>query len=311
MSQAVVSCLFLLSASTFAQSVSREAPSSQRRTVIAASLLLDGKGAVRTNTRIAIEGSKIVAIGPKVGPVDYNLRGLTVLPGWIDSHVHISSGFGQDGKFVGGDGTPADVAFRHASNAWATLMAGFTTVQDMGSSHVVPLREATANGMLPGPRVLTAIAALGAPAGTTADVRAYIRTQKAAGADLIKIYASGGMRTGKMTLTQEQVDAACDEANKQGLRTLVHAFREAVRAATIAGCTQIEHGVGATDEDLKLMAAKGTYLDPQAGLLWECYLENASRSGRPARSLGRGRLFHAISGSKATPMAGRTEIRAG
>ena len=73
------------------------------------------------------------------------------------------------------------------------------------------------------------------------------------------------MRAG-MTLSQEQLNAACDEAKKQGLRTLVHAFRDAVRAATLAGCTQIEHGVGATDDDLKLMAEKGTYLDPQAGL---------------------------------------------
>lgn len=60
-----------------------------------------------------------------------------------------------------------------------------------------------------------------------------------------------------MTLSQEQLSAACDEARRQGLRTLVHAYREAVRAATIAGCSQIEHGTGATEEDLKLMAEKG------------------------------------------------------
>jgi len=72
-----------------------------------------------------------------------------------------------------------------------------------------------------------------------------------------------------MALSQEQLSAACDEAKKQGLRTLVHAYGEAVRAATIAGCTQFEHGLGATDEDLKLMAARGTFFDPQAGLLME------------------------------------------
>src|SRR4029434_10368222 len=99
--------------------------------------------------------------------------------------------------------------------------------------------------------------------------------------DLIKIYASGGLSSGGMTLSQEQLNAACDEAKKQGLRTLVHAFREAVRAATVADCTQIEHGVGATDDDLKLMAEKGMYLDPQAGLLWQKYVLTASHIPGP------------------------------
>lgn len=71
---------------------------------------------------------------------------------------------------------------------------------------------------------------------------------------------------------QEQLNAACDEAKKLGLRTLVHAYKDAVRAATLAGCTQIEHGTLATDDDLKLMAQKGTWLDPQAGLVMENYL---------------------------------------
>lgn len=100
-----------------------------------------------------------------------------------------------------------------------------------------------------------------------------MRKQKAAGADLIKIYVSGGMTRGTMTMSQEQLNAACDEAKKQGLRSLVHAFRDAVRAATLAGCTEVEHGLGASDDDLKLMAERGTYLDPQAGLLLETYLE--------------------------------------
>jgi imidazolonepropionase-like amidohydrolase len=75
-----------------------------------------------------------------------------------------------------------------------------------------------------------------------------------------------------MTLSQEQLNAACDEAKKQGLRTLVHAYKDAVRAVAIAGCTEIEHGTMATDDDLKLLAEKGTYLDPQAGLVIENYL---------------------------------------
>lgn len=282
MRHVVAPYLLLLSILSSAQSISREESTSNQRTVIAAGILLDGKGGVRSNTRIAIEGSRIATVGPITGPVDYDLRSFTVLPGWIDSHVHITSSFGKDGKFAGGDGTTNEDAFRHSSNAWATLMAGFTTVQDMGSPGAAALRDATASGLIPGPRILTAVAPLGAPVGTPEDVRAFVRKQKNAGADLIKIYASGGMRQGKMTLSQEQLNAACDEARKQGLRTVVHAFREAVRAAALAGCSQVEHGVGATDEDMRFMAAKGTYLDPQAGLLWENYLLNASRfAGTP------------------------------
>src|SRR5262245_64054785 len=80
-----------------------------------------------------------------------------------------------------------------------------------------------------------------------------------------------------MTLSQEQLDAACDEAMKLGLRTRVHAYKLAVRAATQAGCNQIEHGTMASDDDLKLMAEKGTYRDPQAGLVVENYLLNKER----------------------------------
>jgi imidazolonepropionase-like amidohydrolase len=147
------------------------------------------------------------------------------------------------------------------------------------------MRDAIAKGLLPGPRILTAIEPLtgrGEQTGTPDEIRAYVRKQKEAGADLIKIYASGGMRQGRMTLSQEQLNAACDEAKKQGLRTLVHAYRDAVRAATLARCTEVEHGLGATDDDLKLMAEKGTYFDPQAGLLLETYLLNKDKyAGAP------------------------------
>ena len=80
-----------------------------------------------------------------------------------------------------------------------------------------------------------------------------------------------------MTMSQEQLNAACDEAKKQGLRTLVHAYRDAVRGAVLAGCTEIEHGLGASDDDLKLMAERGIYLDPQAGLLLENYIQHKDK----------------------------------
>ncbi len=195
--------------------------------------------------------------------------------------MHITWSFGRDGKNAGADETTQDAAYRSASNARLTLLAGFTTVQSVGSPTDLPLRDAIARGLLPGPRLLTAVEPLfgrGAQTGTPDEIRAFIRKQKAAGADLIKIFASQSIRQGgAMTLSQEQLDAACDEAKRLGLRTLVHAYKEAVRAATLAGCTEVEHGTMATDDDLKLMAAKGTYLDPQAGLVIENYLANKER----------------------------------
>jgi imidazolonepropionase-like amidohydrolase len=284
-SEIILTMVGILGLNAPAQQASPQTPAPPKRIVIAASAVLDGKGHVLRDARIVVEGSKIVSIEPnaihsnndtKVEPVDYDLRGLTVLPGWIDAHVHITWSFGPDGKNAGQGGTTPEASYAAASNAWLTLMAGFTTVQSVGSSADIPLRDAIAKGLLPGPRILTAaepIMGRGEQTGMPDEIRAFVRKQKAAGADLIKIYASGGMTRGTMTMSQEQLNAACDEAKKQGLRTLVHAFRDAVRAATLAGCTEVEHGLGASDDDLRLMAERGTYLDPQAGLLLATYLE--------------------------------------
>jgi imidazolonepropionase-like amidohydrolase len=253
----------------------------KKRVVIAAKMLFDGRGKVLRDTRIVVEGSKIVALDPKAMPVDYDLRDFTVMPGWIDSHVHITWSFGEDGKNAGADETTQFAAYQAESNAWRTLMAGFTTVQSVGSPTDVPLRDAIAKGEIPGPRILTAVEALegrGEKTGTLDEIRAFVRKQKAAGADLIKIFASASIRQGGgMTLSQDQLNAACDEANKQGIRTLVHAYKDAVRVATLAGCTEIEHGTLADDDSLKLMAEHGTYFDPQAGLVIENYLANKQR----------------------------------
>jgi len=252
----------------------------RERIVLAASTVFDGKGHVLHDTRIVIEGSKIVAIYPKAGPVDYDLRGLTVMPGWIDAHVHIGWTFGKDGKNGGPAGTEREAAYQVASNAWVTLMAGFTTIQSLGSPADIPLRNAIADGALPGPRILTSVEPLmgqGEKTGTPDEIRAFVRKQKGAGADVIKIFANYSVRRPEMALSQDQLNAACDEAKKLGLRSLVHAYKDAVRAATLAGCTQVEHGVLATDDDLKLMASKGTLLDPQAGLVWENYLLNKEK----------------------------------
>lgn len=252
-----------------------------KRIIVAASTVLDGKGHVLRNTRIVVAGDKIIAVDAKAGPVDYDLRGLTVLPGWIDAHAHITWSFGPEGKNGGAGRTTQEAAYAAAENAWATLIAGFTTIQSVGSPTDIPLRDAIAKGLLPGPRILTAVEPLngrGPQTGTPDEIRAFIRKQKNAGADLIKIFASQSIRQGGgMTLSQDQLNAACDEAKNLGLRTLVHAYKDAVRAATLAGCTQIEHGTLATDDDLKLMAARGTFLDPQAGLVIENYLLNREK----------------------------------
>src|SRR5437667_8738741 len=148
----ILCILSSLGAGAVAQRIPSQAPAQSKRIVIAASVILDGKGRVLHNTRVVIEGSKIVAIDPKAGPVDFDLRGLTVLPGWIDAHVHITWSFGKDGKNAGAGGTTPEAAYQAASNAWVTLMAGFTTVQSVGNANDVPLRDAMAKATLPGSR---------------------------------------------------------------------------------------------------------------------------------------------------------------
>jgi imidazolonepropionase-like amidohydrolase len=259
-------------------------PVPHKRIVIAASTWLDGKGHVLKNARIVVEDSKIVAVdrnvGPKAGPVDYDLRGFTVLPGWIDGHVHITWSFDKNGKTIGQGMATPEAAEQAKANAFATLLAGFTTVQSVGNPADIELRNAIAKGKLRGPRILTSAEPLfgqGEKSGTPDEIRAFVRKQKAAGADLIKIFAASSVRRPDMLLSQEQLNAACDEAKKNGMRTLVHAYKDAVRAAAVAGCTQVEHGVLATDDDLKFLAQRGTWLDPQAGLVLENYILNKEK----------------------------------
>lgn len=285
MTFAKITGLLLVLAFCVVHNGSSRVPGQPKRIVIAASVLLDGQGHVLKDTRIVVDGNRIVAIDPNAGPIDYDLRGLTVLPGWIDSHVHITWSFDQNGKNQGAGVTTPQATLAAAANAWATLMVGFTTVQSVGSPNDVPLRDAIAKGELAGPRILTAVQPLlgqGAASGTPDEIRAFVRKQKEAGADLIKIFAANSVRHPEPTLSPEQLSAACDEAKKLGLRTLVHAYKDAVRAAAVAGCTEVEHGALATDDDLKVLVQKGTWLDPQAGLVLENYLLNKEKfAGTP------------------------------
>jgi imidazolonepropionase-like amidohydrolase len=246
---------------------------------IRAARVLDGRGQVMRDTVVTVRDGRITAVGARPGPVAIDLGAATLLPGFIDTHVHIGWHFGPDGRYVAGREDPAIAALYGAENAYVTLMAGFTTVQSVGSASDKPLRDAIARGILPGPRILTSLGQISGPKMTPQEIRAAIQKLKAEGADLIKIFASASIRDGGTpTLTQEQVDAACAESRAQGLRSMVHAHSpEAMMRAARAGCTVVEHGALATAEAFKLMAEKGVWFDPNIGLVTQNYLENRAR----------------------------------
>jgi imidazolonepropionase-like amidohydrolase len=201
------------------------------------------------------------------------------MPGMIDVHVHIGYHFGKDGRAQNKGETPAEMALFAAENAWQTLSHGFTTVQSAGALSDKELRDAIARGVLPGPRILSSLGSMSDRTGTPDQIREYVRAQKAAGADFIKIFASKSIREGgAKTMTDEQLQAACGEARAQGLRSMVHAHAsDAIIAAARAGCTQVEHGAYADDAALKEMASRGTYFDPNIGLVLQNYVENKAR----------------------------------
>src|SRR5437899_7552597 len=197
----------------------------------------------------------------------------------IDVHAHVGWHFDKDGRYAARRGDPAEEILYSAENAYATLMAGFTTIQSPGQANDVELRAAIARGIFPGPRILTSIRQLNENSGTPDEIRDKVRQLKKDGADVVKIFASASIRDGgKQTMTQAQLDAACGEAKTQGLRTMVHAHSpESIKASVNAGCLQIEHGVFANDEVLKLMADKGVYFDPNVGVVLQNYLRNKAK----------------------------------
>ena len=198
-------------------------PSSATVTV-RAERVLDGKGGAVQNAVVEIAGGKIVRVDQRTGPVTYDLGTATVLPGMIDTHVHIGYHFGKDGRASNEGETPAEMALFAAENAWVTLINGITTVQSAGAMSDKELRDAINRGLLPGPRILSSLGSANERTGEPAALRAYVVKQKAAGADFIKIFASKSIRDGgAQTMTHEQSQAACGEAKAQGLRSMVHA----------------------------------------------------------------------------------------
>ncbi len=245
-----------------------------------AAALLDGTGRMVRNATVVIQGSKITAIETGTAAnATYNLGQLTIMPGMIDVHAHVGWHFDEAGRYAATPGTAAQEILYSAENAYLTLRAGFTTIQSPGQPNDVDLRAAIARGVFPGPRILTSIRQLNERSGTPAEIREKVRQLKADGADVIKIFASASIRDGgKQTMTDEQLQAVCGEANAQGMRTMVHAHSpESIRASVNAGCIQIEHGVFATDDVLKLMADKGVYFDPNVGVVLQNYLKNRDK----------------------------------
>ncbi len=256
------------------------AAAQDRPVVLRVSTVLDGRGKILRNTVIVVESGKIASVGGAApqGAITYDLSTLTVLPGWIDAHVHPTWHFDATGKLAGENEPKEQTVLAGAANSWKMLTAGFTTVQSLGSPLDKDLRDAIDRLGLPGPHILTSLDPIfgrGEATGTPDELRAVVQQHAKNGADVIKIFASGSIREGgKPTLSQEQLNAICSEAKKVGLRTVVHAYGPSVRMASLAGCTEVEHGLYATDDDLRFLAEHGTYFDPQAGLVLQNYLDN-------------------------------------
>lgn len=247
-------------------------------TVIRAARVLDGRGQVIGPRDIIVTGHEIrdiVPAGTGQGTITIDWSDMTVMPGIIDTHVHLGWHFGPDGRWEI-DAKIEDHVLYAAENAFKMMKVGVTTVQSLGGPEDGPVRDMLKRGHVPGPRVITSMGALFERTGDADAMRARVRELKAAGADVIKIFGSESIRTGGApNLSQEQLDAACGEAHAQGLRAVVHAHGpEAAKRASNAGCNTIEHGALLDRETLLLLAKNGTYYAPHTHLIFQNYFDN-------------------------------------
>lgn len=269
--------------------------------VVKSARMFDGKGdrAVSPGL-VVIENGKIVQVGGGApsGAEVIDLGEATLLPGLIDAHTHLTSQFSMDtyqDEFHDRRTTPAEKAFEAGAIARTTLMAGFTTVRNLGAGEWVDLglRNAINRGLAEGPRMLTAGKALGTTGGHCDETNGLAPTQVSAepdprdgianspdefrravrvmlkyGADVIKICATGGVLSlgddvDTPQLSQEELNAAVDETHALHRKAAAHAHgNEGARRAVLAGIDSIEHGSFLKDETLDLMKQKGTFLIP-------------------------------------------------
>ena len=279
-------------------------------TVIHAGKLLDKPGSPpRGPSTVIIRNGKIAEIlsGHQQGPAGATLIDLKdkfVLPGLIDSHVHLDSDAGGNAALIEAvTDSPARAAYRAAGNAKKTLMAGFTAVRNLGdgTGATLALRDAVAAGELPGPRIIDAGRSISTTSGhmdATLSVsedlhdsigqenlcdgvescRQAIRKQVRRGVDVIKIATTGGVNSrigaglGRQ-LFDDEVKALVDTAHLYGKKVAVHAHGDdGVNIALAAGADSIEHGTMMTDESIKLFKAAGAYYVPTLSTV-NSYLE--------------------------------------
>ena len=270
-----------------------------QKTIIHCGNLIDGKSnEAQPQMTIIIEGNKIIEIEKgfsKPGKDDklIDLSKKTVMPGFIDMHVHLEGETSKDQAIQRFTLNDADVAFRSTVFAKKTLMAGFTTVRDLGGSGVnISLRNAINQGLVIGPRIFTAgksIATTGGHADPTngyrkelmgdpgpkegvinspEEARQAVRQRYKDGSDMIKITATGGVLSiakdgSGPQFTDEELKAIIETAKDYGMHTAAHAHgAEGMKRAVLAGITTIEHGTKMTEEIMDLMIQKGTFYVP-------------------------------------------------
>lgn len=254
------------------------------RLILSGATLIDGTGAEPVRGKaIVVEGPRIAAVvaeGTAPPGATLRLDGLTLLPGLINSHVHLCLGGEADPVRPLREEPLGLTAIKEATRARQTLEAGVTTVRDLGGRDYAELavRRAVAEGLIPGPRILAAGRCIcmtgghgwwvGREADGPDDVRKAVREQLRAGADVVKIIATGGVMTpgvepGSPQFTAEEIRAAVEEATKAGRRAAAHAQgAQGVAHSVEAGITSIEHGIFLTEELVARMKQRGVALVP-------------------------------------------------
>ncbi|MFN7940711.1 MAG: amidohydrolase family protein [Thermoanaerobaculia bacterium] len=258
------------------------APAAGGEVTLLAGRLLDGRGGALGPARVVVADGRIVRIEPGAGPADVDLSAYTLLPGLVDTHVHVAWHFDADGRSHDDEErgeAPAATALYALENAAATLLGGVTTVQSVGAPIDGPVRDALARGALPGPRILTSLEPLADETLPAERLRALVRERRAQGADVIKVFASRSIRDGGgPTMSAEQMAAICGEAKSLGLRVVVHAHGvDSARRAADAGCSSVEHGVLLDPPTLAYLAARHVVFDPNIHLIFRNYFENKAR----------------------------------